>query len=292
MGRKDSPLNDIFDLAAALPWWAGVALALAVFVVLHSIAGTVPTTPTGTSGMGDFAVRSLYVTLAGFGQWILPIPLLLGAAASAYRRRKRAQLHAQAGGTGGQAAIDAMSWQEFEMLVGEAFRQRGFSVLETGGGGTDGGVDLVLTNGREKYLVQCKKWKAVTVGVTIVRELYGVMAATGAAGGFVVTSGQFSSDAIDFAKGRNIDLIDGAELTGMIRNAKQLREADGASSKSRKTTRACAGKGSDPQDLVAPSCPRCGAAMVKRVAKQGSNVGRPFWGCSAYPQCRGIRPAS
>ena len=41
------------------------------------------------------------------------------------------------------------------------------------------------------------------------REFYGVMAAGGATGGFVVTSDVFTDDARAFAAGRNIDLIDG-----------------------------------------------------------------------------------
>ncbi|MBC7944771.1 MAG: restriction endonuclease, partial [Burkholderiales bacterium] len=47
------------------------------------------------------------------------------------------------------------------------------------------------------------------VGVDVVRELFGVMAARGAVGGFVVTAGNFSADARAFAEGRNIDLIAG-----------------------------------------------------------------------------------
>ena len=65
----------------------------------------------------------------------------------------------------------------------------------------DGGIDLVLSKGSEKFLVQCKQWKAFKVGVTVVRELYGVMAAKGAAGGFVVSSGRFTDDATAFASG-------------------------------------------------------------------------------------------
>ena len=38
-----------------------------------------------------------------------------------------------------------------------------------------------------------------------------------------------------------------------------------------------------------PTCPKCGSAMVKRVAKSGANAGNAFWGCSQYPNCRGIR---
>jgi hypothetical protein len=37
-----------------------------------------------------------------------------------------------------------------------------------------------------------------------------------------------------------------------------------------------------------PSCPKCGSEMVLRIAKSGTNQGGKFWGCSNYPQCRGI----
>lgn len=35
-------------------------------------------------------------------------------------------------------------------------------------------------------------------------------------------------------------------------------------------------------------CPRCGAAMILRTAKKGDNVGKQFWGCTAFPKCRGV----
>lgn len=37
-----------------------------------------------------------------------------------------------------------------------------------------------------------------------------------------------------------------------------------------------------------PACPACGAPMVRRRATRGANAGSEFWGCSKYPQCRGI----
>ena len=37
-----------------------------------------------------------------------------------------------------------------------------------------------------------------------------------------------------------------------------------------------------------PHCPKCGSDMVLRTAKSGANQGEKFWGCSRYPQCRGI----
>src|SRR5437773_2192072 len=89
-----------------------------------------------------------------------------------------------------EALIDAVAllWPPLAKLVSEAWRLPGYSVTETSGGRADGGVDLVLAKGGEKFLVQCKQWKAFKVGVDVVRELYGVMAARGATGGFVVPS--------------------------------------------------------------------------------------------------------
>lgn len=37
-----------------------------------------------------------------------------------------------------------------------------------------------------------------------------------------------------------------------------------------------------------PACPLCGKPMVLRTAKAGPHPGRQFWGCSAYPDCRGL----
>ena len=48
----------------------------------------------------------------------------------------------------------------------------------------DGGVDVVLRDGRGRWLVQCKHYKARRVGVRPVRELLGVAASEGAAGGW------------------------------------------------------------------------------------------------------------
>lgn len=36
-----------------------------------------------------------------------------------------------------------------------------------------------------------------------------------------------------------------------------------------------------------PACPVCGKPMVLRTAKSGKNEGQQFWGCSAYPECKG-----
>jgi predicted RNA-binding Zn-ribbon protein involved in translation (DUF1610 family) len=40
---------------------------------------------------------------------------------------------------------------------------------------------------------------------------------------------------------------------------------------------------------VAPSCPKCGGKMIKRLAKRGRYQGQPFWGCSRFPACKGLQ---
>src|SRR5665213_1359666 len=157
---------------------------------------------------------------------------------------------------------------------------QGFDVIEKGGSQADGGVDLVLRKGHETFLVQCKHWKAMAAGVSIVRELYGVMAAKGAAGGFVVTSGRFTNDAVAFAKGRNIELIDGVALAKMLRLAACATDLE-TRPKSCEPMQA-------PDNATPPECPACGAPMIRRTARQGSHAGSQFFGCSRFPACRGI----
>lgn len=282
MGRRkrQSAGDGVMALVALLPWWAGVALAAVSYFGLHALAMPDPPAALQTGQMGALAVRTMIKAAANVGQYVLPILCLVGALMSFLKRRKRAGLLAEAAQAPGADALDGMTWREFEMLVGEVFRLQGFAVTETGGGGADGGVDLVLSRGSEKFFVQCKQWKAYKVGVEVVRELYGVMAARGAAGGFVVTSGRFTEDARAFADGRNVKLVDGARLLGLIKLARQSL-AGGAEPEAVTNTAAASSQ---------PKCPVCQSAMVRRTARKGANAGAQFWGCSNYPGCRGTLP--
>ena len=261
----------LMGLAARLPWWLGLVLAVLAYGGLHHLAQK----PVGTAQpgqIGHFALSAVVYGLALVGQYLLPLFFGVAALLSAFRRGKAARLHAAAASR--PDALDAMSWQEFEIVVGEYFRRQGYGVTDNGGGGADGGVDVVLHGDDGSHLVQCKHWRALRVGVQPVRELYGVMAAHGAAGGFVVTSGEFTEDAVHFAGGLALTLINGKTLLRGIR--------------------AQAGSGpvvTRPADLSTPECPVCGAAMVLRQARSGAHAGKQFWGCSRYAQdhCRGTR---
>lgn len=270
--RKKSGFDDLIEVTALVPWWVGVALAVVSYLVLHSIASTPNPAPTDVKAVGQFAGRQLWIGLSSVFQWVLPVVFLLGAGLSVFKRAKRGRLHAEVAGSPSRGTLESMKWSEFEMLVGEMFRRKGFTVIERGGNGPDGGVDLELRLGKDKYFVQCKQWKGQKVGVAVVRELYGVMAAEAAVGGFVVASGAFTDDARSFAEGRAIELVATNELLRLIGST--------ASSDTRPAPA---------PDSVAPSCPSCSAEMVLRTAKKGANAGQRFWGCSRYPACRGTR---
>ncbi len=272
--KKTSVLEDLMDISAQLPWKAGVGLAVVAYLVLHYFATRAPLTmnPAELKALGktagDSVVHSLGTMLASVFQYFVPLAFLAGAYVSFSRRRRQTELHGQVANDPAANALEKMTWREFEGLVAETFRRQGYRVVERGGQGPDGGVDLELHMGSDKYLVQCKQWKAQKVGVAIVRELYGVMAAEKAVGGFVVTSGSFTEEAQSFAEGRSIELFDTCKLRTLI--------------------------GAVPPASAAASdesygCPKCGSPMVRRTAKKGANAGKQFWGCSHYPSCTGIR---
>lgn len=279
---KTSPIEDFVSLVALMPWWACVAAAFLSYLVLGALARPAALTGIQPGQIGQAVTHAMFQSLAMVGQFAVPILCLAAAAVSIAKRHKRGSLVAGVAKSRAPDALDGMSWQDFELLVGEAFRLQGYVVTELGGERPDGGVDQVLRKGRENFLVQCKQWRAFKVGVAVVRELYGVMAAKGAAGGFVVTSGSFTEEAIAFASGRNVTLVDGPKLFGLIQQAKAARGNPGTA-ETRGRQRPLVPVATPREAAVAITCPACSSSMVMRTAKRGDTVGRAFWGCTDFP---------
>lgn len=106
-----------------------------------------------------------------------------------------------------------LSAQEFEWLVGEMFRREGWAVRETGRqDGPDGNVDLELTNGRDRRLVQCKRWTSALVGVDHVRAFAGALHRERLREGVFVTFSGFTEQAIREAASNGVELVNGREL--------------------------------------------------------------------------------
>jgi restriction system protein len=162
--RKQSAFEDFIELAALMPWWAGVLLAIVAYLVIHPFAIAPLPDATAPGELGHAVVSQLYRTIAAIGQYIIPAALLIGAVISVVGRVKRERLLEATAAVASPNAAKSLSWREFEMLVGEVFRGKGYSVQETAPG-ADGGVDLELQKDGELYLVQCKHWRGRGSGI-------------------------------------------------------------------------------------------------------------------------------
>ena len=239
----------LFDEIASTPWWFGVIFAFAVFLVFKSIP-----------------------VFSGIAE-IFAVIFLIPAFISFIKELQRNKLIEN---TNSLESIRQIGWKEFEMLVGEYFRRNGYFVQENGGGGADGGIDLVLTKANQKTIVQCKRWKNVQVGVSPIRELYGVMVAENASACIFVSSGRYTQEAESFASNKPIELINGDALYKLISEVRSTKNSINVPDNLEKTT-----------NQTSIVCPKCGSGMVERIAKRGQNIGKKFYGCSNYPSCNG-----
>lgn len=272
--QRKTDFDRTVEALARLPWQVCLALAAVAWFGFHQLAQIEPPAARNVSEMGGAAGVMVFKTAGMFLQYIAPFALLLAALISWIGKRRRAKLLAETERRTDAAPLQQLTWRDFEQVVGAHFDRLGYMVSFTPDG-ADGGVDVIARKCNETFLVQCKQWRATQVGVSVVRELFGVMAARGATGGFVVSIGPFTADARAFAEGRNIELVDANTLL----RSKALRPLE-------------APPVAQPAESArARACPKCGSAMVRRVAKQGAKQGRAFFGCSTYPKCRGTLPA-
>lgn len=256
MARKDESL---LDLLALCPWWVSIAVSGIAFVTLKFIFPSI--------NFQSYVVKAFVKVGSQFAP-IIALLLLMPAPISILNVwKKRRRLDSQKD----LDSIRALSWREFEELVGEAYRRQGYSVSENVSAGPDEGVDLVLKKDSSLVLVQCKQWRSTKVGVNVVREIYGVMMAKHATSAILITSGLFTQEAKNFAADKPIDLVEGNQLARLIANVQRgeaaLKKVSGSN-----------------------VCPKCGDEMVLRTAQRGPNPGQKFWGCSNFPRCRFTKP--
>jgi restriction system protein len=173
-----------------------------------------------------------------------------------------------------ETILSIIEWKRFEVVTKEFMTMTGYDARETKIG-ADGGVDIRATKlgpGGFECLVQCKAWNTYTVGIKPIRELYGVMAAEKVARGMFVNSGNFTSAAEEFAKGK-ILLVSGARFLELIRKLPEDKQQKLLS---------IALEG----DYRTPTCPQCDVKMIRKDVKKGTNVGGHMWGCPKFPSCR------
>lgn len=255
MPRKNTTF---VDLLLQAPWWVSVVTALTTYVVLAQLLPSVETE--------NQLSNMLFKALAVPAPFIAAFLLLIAPFSFFNSQRKAKQLDAQES----IKTIRNLHWRNFEELVAEAYRRQGYRVTE-GGVGADGGIDLELRKGDELVLVQCKQWKAQKVGVTVVREMFGVLTASNANKVVIICSSNFTQQAVDFASDKPVALVSGNELLSLIHAVQ---------------------KEPNVQQPKQTACPRCGSELLERLAKRGPNAGNTFLGCSNFPRCRHTEEAT
>ena len=276
--RESSTIDDVYEFLSGAPVWAGPVLAALFYALSRWFVPWLLAFVMSGNKFGEGIAQPISMFAERFAPLLAAGVLLIWVMAEIKKRIDRNRFER----VSGSASIETLGWREFESLLSEAFRRQGFVVEHTGKDGSDGGVDQRLSKAGAITLVQCKHWKGRQVGVKIVRELLGVITSEGAQSGIVVTSGQFTAEAVEFAAKNPIRLIDGRELVQMIsevQNSGRIKSAAGERP----------GAAESGADQVDPMCPMCGAAMVRRTAKRGTHAGSEFYGCSLYPECKGTR---
>lgn len=259
--RKES----FFEMLSSLPWWISFILAGVSYIFLKDYFPAMQFEKNNGLCKGFQGVAPM------FAKYIALFCLVASAISYFTSWNKKRLLENQSG----IDSIRNLPWKQFEFLVGEAYRRIGFSVIDNPYAGADGGIDIRLKKNGNLFLVQCKNWKTYKVGVKEIRELFGLMTAENAAGGILVSAGEFTKDSLDFAKDKPIELINGSKLVEMISNVQESNNIQ-------------------PQISVVSNskvlCPNCENEMILRTAKKGANAGNQFWGCSKYPVCKCTKP--
>lgn len=259
--------ENILSMLVESPWRVSVIVAFIAYIGVKFILPAILS--------GSKLLSGIPQLLSPWAMWIAIFFLVPGAisALTAWKRGKLSKSQTSIG------TIQNLSWQRFEELIGEAYRRTGHSVIGNSGPGADGGVDLIAQKNGESILIQCKQWKARTVGVKTVREMFGILNSARANEVHIITSGYFTDDAKSFARNKPIKLVDGTMLVQLVGAAQST-----ASTKASSVT-----ESAQAQTEPIVRCPKCGSAMVLRKASRGANAGKEFWGCERFPSCRGVR---
>lgn len=117
------------------------------------------------------------------------------------------------------AELSQLSGTEFEQYLAGLLQQLGYTVELTPTTG-DYGADLLLFNNGQRIAVQAKCYTG-SVGIAAVQEALSGMAYYQCQSAWVVTTGNYTANAIELAKKSNVRMVDSTELGKWI---KQLED--------------------------------------------------------------------
>lgn len=289
--KKDEHLLLIISKA---PWWVGMLIAAISFVILRwALPPMFGRDPIGKMLASVSVTLSLWISLAFVLAGVVsalrqlfssrkegrynevrevPTPSVGWESLNTKPKRYEAQVvpASEKPTAFTLSLLRELDWKRIEEVNAELFRALGFRA-ETLTHGPDGGIDVKLYNPDGTVpvaIVQCKAWSTRLVGIKPLREMLGVMAHEKITEGIFLVTGNFTLEAIEFAKANHIDTVAGEhylEMIGKLTDEAQQRLLQIATD----------------GDYRTPSCPSCGVKLTRRVSERGD-----FWGCINFPQCR------
>ena len=180
MASKES----LFAILSRQPWWVSVAVAAGLFGLAQLAL------PMMIAG----AIAIPFLGIAGYAGW------------RQLREPKAADLDALL------EHVRAMSWEGFASVMREALRRDGYRVEDI----DQDPVDFKVDKSSRIAIVSCKRWKAAQSGIGPLRDLFEAKERHDAGDCIYVTTGDFTTNARDFARQKSIRLIEGRALAKLL----------------------------------------------------------------------------
>lgn len=179
--------NSLFAILLRSRWWISAAL-VAVIVLVSGALLPAPYVVFGVMGAFPFLVITV---LAAWRQAHAPSPVRVAQALK---------------------QLGDMSWRDFSVLLEKGLKRQGYAVTRL----DSAAADFKLVKGTLVTLLSCKRWKAASHGVEVLRDLVAAKEANGADQTSYVCLGQVSDNARRFAKEQGIHLMPESELTQLF----------------------------------------------------------------------------
>ncbi len=179
--------KSLFAILLRSPWWIS-ALLVVVFVAVSR--AFLPSEYVVFGAMGGFPFLVIAV-ISAWRQWQAPDP------AQVARQVERAM---------------GLSWGEFSEQVAAGYRRQGYEVQRL----TTGPADFQLTRAGKVSLLQCKRWKAASLGVEPLRELVSARQTSGADALLVIAMGTLSDSARKLAQVEQVQLVSSQDLAQLM----------------------------------------------------------------------------
>jgi restriction system protein len=203
---------NFIEFLAQIPWWVSVSLSALFYVFLKFALPAIQS----QSNLVSEVDMSLGPALAP----VVALALLSPLSFSLLRSGRRKKLHALKEEI---EKLQELSWTQFRDLAVEAYRKKGYTVMEKGNFQNDPAVDIVLRKGANLYLLQCRYWLNSKLRKREVKNLYALMHARQASGAFLLTTGIFTREARHYAVVRPITLVEGIKLVELFSEVQESR---------------------------------------------------------------------